>query len=362
VSNAGREMSTPESGGTPGGPGQEARRVCRGGGILPRLALLGVAGGALLACSPRDAVEVEVSETPPPPPFELRETGQGVEVRDSGALVLFYQREPKDHEGQYARNNYVHPLMSLDGDVLTEDFPEDHLHQRGIFWAWHQLWDGEERLGDGWTLEGFVTDVTRVETGVTDGTARLESEVEWRSPHFRGGAPFIEERTAITVHRVAGDARVIDFEIALRAVAPGIRIGGSEDAKGYGGFSVRVRMPDGLVFTGEGGPVSPEELQVEAGPWVDLSAPYGEDGARSGVTILVHPTSPGYPQPWILRQKASMQNPVFPGREAVSVPADRPLVLRYRLVVHRGTASGEEIQRWQADYAGRSAAPGPGRP
>jgi hypothetical protein len=294
-------------------------------------------------------------------PFEIRESDEGLEVSDGGQVVLFYQRELKDHDGQFPRNNYIHPLMSLDGDVLTEDFPEDHLHQRGIFWAWHQLWDGGERLGDGWTLEDFVTDVSRVETRVADGAARLEAEVEWRSPRFPDGEPFVEERTAIIVHPVADGARAIDFTIALRAVAPGIRIGGSEDAKGYGGFSVRARMPDGLVFTGESGPVTPEELQVEAGPWVDLSAPYGAEGEVSGMTILVHPSSPGFPQPWILRQKASMQNPVFPGREAIEVPSDRPVVLRYRLVVHRGKASSGDFEGWQADYAAREVA-SPARP
>jgi hypothetical protein len=130
------------------------------------------------------------------------ETDQGVELRDGGRLVLFYQRKPKALEGRYARNNYIHPLMSLDGDVLTEDFPEDHPHQRGVFWAWHQLSAGEERLGDGWTLEDFVTDVTRIEKSVTDEAARIEATVRWRSPRFRGGEPFIEEDTAITVHPV----------------------------------------------------------------------------------------------------------------------------------------------------------------
>jgi hypothetical protein len=299
------------------------------------------------AAAARSTLEVRGSEEG----LEVRKSEEGVEVWDGGQAVLFYQRAPKDHEGQFPRNNYIHPLMSLDGDVLTEDFPEDHRHQRGIFWAWHQLWDGGERLGDGWILEDFTTHVDRVETQVTPAAARLEAEVQWRSPRFRRGESFLEERTAITVHPVADGARPIDFEIALRAVVPGIRIGGSEDPKGYGGFSVRVRMPDGLTFAGEGGPVTPEELQVEAGPWVDVSAPYGKDGARSGVAILVHPSSPGFPQPWILRQKGSMQNPVFPGREAVDVPADRALVLRYRLVVHRGVASTADIQGWQMAYA-----------
>ena len=321
--------------------------------LLPLIAA-GVVSGP--GCSPPEASDVEVGDHAEGDhgarsTFEIRESEEGLEVRDGGQVVLHYQRTLKDLDGRYARSNYVHPLMSLDGDVLTEDFPEDHLHQRGVFWAWHQLWDGDERLGDGWTLEDFTTSVDRVETQVSEAAARLEAEVQWRSPRFREGEPFVEERTAITVHSVADDARAIDFEIALRAVAPGIRIGGSEDPKGYGGFSVRVRMPDSLVFTGEAGAVTPEELQVEAGPWVDLSAPYGKDETKSGVTILVHPSSPGFPQPWILRQKSSMQNPVFPGREAVDVPAERPLVLRYRLVVHRGTASLEAIERWRADYA-----------
>ncbi len=282
----------------------------------------------------------------------IRETLEGVEIRDGARRVLFYQRRPKDREGRYARSDYVHPLMSLDGDVLTEDFPEDHLHQRGVYWAWHQLWAGEQRLGDGWTLEDFATDVAEVETRVTGEAARIDAVVGWHSPRFGSVGPFVEERASITVRRIVDDARAIDFVIALRALAPGIRIGGSEDEKGYGGFSVRVRMPDGLVFTGARGPVSPEELQVRAGPWVDVSAPYGKDGGVSGVTILTHPGNPGYPSPWILRQQGSMQNPVFPGRDAVEVPTERPLVLRYRLVVHRGGAHAAAIEGWQAEYAG----------
>jgi len=304
------------------------------------LMVLVAAAGCLRAQDP-------ASEGEEGPRLEIHTTGEGVEVRDGGDLVLFYQRAPKDHEGEYARSNYVHPLMSLDGDVLTEDFPADHLHQRGIFWAWHQLWNGEQRLGDGWILEDFAADVEQVETSLTDDSARLEARVAWRSPWFRGGESFVEERTAITVHPVVEVARAIDFEIALRATAPGIRIGGSEDPKGYGGFSVRARMPEGLVFTAAAGPVSPEELQVKAGPWVDLSGPYGADGAVSGISILTHPTSPGFPQPWILRQTNSMQNPVFPGRGAVALPVDTPVVLRYRLIVHRGQVTVDQVSRWQ---------------
>jgi hypothetical protein len=282
--------------------------------------------------------------------FLVRETAEGIEVRDDGRLVLFYQRAPNVLDKEHSRNNYIHPLMSLDGDVLTEDLPEDHPHHRGIFWAWHQLWAGEERVGDSWILEDFVADVQQAETHIEDKEVRIDLDVRWRSQRFRGGDAFVEEQTAITIHSVVHSARVIDFEIALRALAPGVRIGGSEDAKGYGGFTTRLRMPDGLIFTGAGGTITPQELQVEAGSWVDLSASYGPDRDLSGIAILTHPSNPGAPPPWLLRQKGSMQNPVFPGRETTELSADRPLVLRYRLVVHRGRLEPAEIQGWQAAY------------
>ena len=73
------------------------------------------------------------------------------------------------------------------------------------------------------------------------------------------------------------DIRKIDFEITLKALVNGLQIGGSADQKGYGGFCVRMKLPDSLVFTSENGPVTPRELQVKAGPWMDFSGKFGAD-------------------------------------------------------------------------------------
>ena len=65
---------------------------------------------------------------------------QGYWFTDGDTKVLFYQAERKAlPDGGAARSNYFHPLYDLDGQVLTEDFPKDHIHHRGIFWAWHQV-------------------------------------------------------------------------------------------------------------------------------------------------------------------------------------------------------------------------------
>ncbi len=271
---------------------------------------------------------------------------------ENGHPVFFYQRTLKSLTGEYICNNYIHPLYSLDGDTLTEEFPVDHPYHRGIFWAWHQHYIGEQSIGDGWIMKDISYDVVDVQTKADKTSALIRLNVLWKSPVFQNGEPYLEERTNITIHNLQQDVRKIDFEIVLLPLVPGVYIGGSEDKKGYGGFCCRIKMPDGLIFTAKNGQVIPQELQLEAGPWMDFSAPYGNQGQVSGITILCHPGTPNYPAPWILRQKTSMQNIVFPGEKKVELSLKRPTILRYRLIIHRGNAGSVDISKWQAEYAG----------
>ena len=73
-----------------------------------------------------------------------------VSFHEGGDSIMVFQVADKSLNGSHKRSNYIHPLYSLDGQILTEDFPADHLHHRGIFWAWHQLYTGDKRIGDGW--------------------------------------------------------------------------------------------------------------------------------------------------------------------------------------------------------------------
>lgn len=269
--------------------------------------------------------------------------------------VMFYQRTTRSQDGKHPRANYVHPLQDLDGQTLTEDFPADHPHHRGIFWAWHQVWVGKRRAGDAWSCQRFQWDVGPLSwTLRADGSAELKANVVWRSPDIRDPKgqlePIAREAVRIRAYPQAGGARAIDWRIELRAIAKEVRIGGSENVKGYGGFSTRVRLPDDLQFRGRMGLVTPEGTAVVAGPWIDLSGTFSPPVGRSGMTILCHPRNPQFPQPWILRRKGSMQNPVFPGRHAVALSRKRPMILRYRTVLHRGSVSPEQADRWQRDY------------
>jgi hypothetical protein len=249
-------------------------------------------------------------------PIEIEETDWGFRVSEGGKEVMSYQREHKSLSGKFMRANYIHPLYGLDGELLTEDFPADHRHHRGIFWAWHQVWLADRRLGDAWAAKDFFWDVYDAEVIDIDSDSRaLQLNVWWKSPRWSDTEgrqkAFVKETTTIRIHKAQDDIRKIDFEIKLLALEDDIHIGGSEDAKGYGGFTTRIVLPDGLRFTGTNGAVEPKTLSVEAGPWLDFSGDFNQDGSISGLAILCHSSSPGYPQRWILRRKGSAQNPVY---------------------------------------------------
>jgi len=283
-------------------------------------------------------------------PFLIKNSEQGIELLENGKPVFYYQRTPKSLTGEYICSNYIHPLYSLNGDTLTEEFPVDHPYHRGVFWTWHQLFADNVSLGDGWINDGISQDVIAAKTEKRSDRALISLDVIWKSSIFQNGKPFMHEHTVIIVHKLKSDLRKIDFEITLQSLTGGLQIGGSADKKGYGGFCVRLKCPENLVFTSEKGRVTPQELQSEAGPWMDFSAGFSTGSAVSGLTILSHPGNPDFPEPWILRQKGSMQNVVFPGQNKITIPVDKPIVLRYRIIIHNGNAESLDIPDLQSEY------------
>jgi len=288
-----------------------------------------------------------------PPAWQAVRTAEGVWVQEGDTKVLFYQRRPRSEDGKYTRANYVHPLLDLDGEPLTEDFPADHRHHRGVFWAWHQVTIGGKAVGDPWALKDCGWDIRDVQAESSDNAMSLRTTVHWLSPLWRDASgamkPFVLEQAVIRVHRAEKDRRLVDFEVGLTALQPETRIGGAAPMPGYGGFSPRLRLPKDVRFLGPTGEVEPLPGPVAPSPWIDVVGTFTNDRI-SGVAMLTHPTTPGFPQPWILRRRGSMQNPVYPGANPVALPVDRPTVLRYRLVIHRGAMQPEQFDRWQREY------------
>jgi hypothetical protein len=280
--------------------------------------------------------------------FTYEKSDEGILVKEDDENVLFYQAKTKSKDGKYSRADYVHPLYGLDGFVLTEDFPKDHLHHRGIFWAWHQVIIGDLQIGDAWECKDFEWDVVEFDVEDDgDAFAGLETKTYWQSPLWLDGEgkmkPFVEEKANIRIYPKTKNYRIIDFEIALLALEPDLKIAGSNDEKGYGGFSVRMLMPEDITFISENGPVNPTTNQLSAGPWINVSGTLTSGGGKAGIVMICNSANPVYPDPWILRASGSMQNPAYPGRQPVGIAQSEPTVLKYRLIIYKGEISKDQI-------------------
>jgi hypothetical protein len=287
--------------------------------------------------------------------FTFEKNEEGAWIKEDGEKVLFYQAQTRSQDGMFGRADYVHPLFNVNGHILSEDFPKDHLHHRGIFWAWHQVWIGDKKMGDAWECRDFIWDVQQFDQGQSDlNSMTLNAHMLWKSPFWKDDQgelkAFVKAKTAITVYSKMENYRVIDFEISLLALEPNLKIGGSEDKKGYSGFSVRMKMPDDLKFTSSHGKVEPQTLQIDAGSWMDISGSLNNAGQKEGIVIICNPGNPMYPEKWILRKSGSMQNPVYPGREPVAVSMETPIVLKYRLVTYVGDLQKQSLLKFVKDY------------
>ncbi len=266
--------------------------------------------------------------------FKFVEDVSKLSLYENDALVFEYKKISNLDSAKYVRNNYIHPLMSVSGDTLTEDFPEDHPHHRGIFWAWHQIYIDTIRVSDGWVYKNFKSELASLKTIVTKDSAVIKTNLKWSSPIYKKGKPYLEETATITTYKLNNNTRKINFSIVLKALVNGVKIAGADNEKGYGGFSLRIKMPKGFQFISEQGKIEPVKFQVNAGSWMKFIIPFSK---KRGVSLLVKENAniPNYPQPWILRQKGSMQNIVYPGKNLIDISISQPLRLSYSLFISK---------------------------
>jgi hypothetical protein len=280
-------------------------------------------------------------------------------VLDAGKKVLTYVYGDTLAPGvdpRYSRSSYIHPLYSLDGQVLTEDFPRDHPHHHGLFWAWPVVEVRGARTSNWEPAEPSLRPrfVKWIEREVTAAGARLVVENTWK---LGGTEDVAEETVTIFVHGATLHGRAIDIEIILRPVGGPITLRGTPaDNKGYGGLCFRGLAAEGgdinvlksAAMTTDAGPLAEDSVGTPF-RWADVST------ADLGVAVFVHPGHPGYPVPWLVRNSyAGVINPCWPGLQGAVLAPGVPISLRYRIYVHRGdAASGRVKEAYEAYISGR---------
>jgi hypothetical protein len=247
------------------------------------------------------------------------------------------------------RSTYIHPLYGLDGEVLTDDFPADHYHHRGLFWAWpHVRTDGREY--DLWTIIGVHQRFERwLAREVNGPTALMAVENGW----FVGDKKILQERVWILTHSADDQARCIDLEFFWIPGPSAVTLAGAQ-GKSYGGLTIRYAPRSDEVITTPLGTGS-ADLEMTPLPWADYSGRWEGTTRPSGAALFIHPEHPDFPPTWLTRHYGALCVG-WPGVEARTFAADQVIHCRYRVWVHRGMSTQEALATAYGAYQAEAKA------
>ncbi len=246
---------------------------------------------------------------------------------------------------KHARSCYIHPLFSLDGQVLTDNFPEDHLHHHGVFWTWPVV---KTRGQDTQTWHTVTPSLRQhfvrwLKRKVEKSAAMLIVENVWK---LDGNEVVAKETVSLHVHPTNDVGRAIDLELKIQAIGGPLELHGAPDQnKGYGGLSLRgAPMFKDSALTTDRGPLKEDSTNVPF-RWADLST------EQLGVSIFVSPDHPGFPTTWLIRNSyAGFLNASWPGLRTIVLQPEKPVTLSYRLYIHRGDVTAGRVRQAYEQY------------
>lgn len=259
--------------------------------------------------------------------------GGRVELREQDKPVLVYNYGPQLRPGapeNRRRCCYVFPLYTPAGVSPLDDFPSDHWHHRGIFWAW-PIVETEGGSYDLW-METTAKHVAEGEPEVSASSAQAQLKAHnlWRA----GGRDIVREQVQLIVYPAQGNSRELDFQLRFEARHGPVTLRGSaEKGKSYGGFNVRFAPRENQLIRADGITLHQDE-DLNPRRWAELEAVY--QGKRALLRVTPAADNPGAPHQWTLRAYGFI-GAAFPGRTAqvdgYTLKPGAPLTLRFRVRV-----------------------------
>jgi hypothetical protein len=268
----------------------------------------------------------------PQPAFTWKDLGDGrLELREHGQPALIYNYGPQykaPAPEDRRRCCYIFPVYTPAGVSMLDDFPQDHWHHRGLFWAWPQV----ETAGKKYDLWMNMTvrdkSVAPPRTTATPSEARLDADGVWQAD----GKDIVRESVSLRVLPSQAAVRELEIELNWAALADPVTLRGSaESGKSYGGFSARFGPRDNTVIRTDGEILQKDE-DLTPRRWAELAGTY--NGRRAVLRITPDPRDPAAPYQWCLRAYGFV-GASFPGKTAAvdhyTLLPGKPLTLRFRV-------------------------------
>ena len=323
---------------------------------------LGSAHGTLLWLMPsgpagrrRFAVEPEARPLPPRMRAQRDPAGGQVQISEAGEPVLRYNYQtnfpgemlasvkPDDRKYARPRSDYIHPLYGPQGEELTKDWPVDHPHHRGIYWAWPEV-DYHGQRGDLHALQRVFARPTG-NCALRDGPvcALVEAENLWR---WEDQEPIVLERTLIRAWRAGTTGRFLDLEFHFTALKDDVVLA-RRGTDHYGGLNLRLAAVRNQEITFHTDPPGTALRRA----WAELSGVF-PGGGQASLAVLQAPTNPEYPGDWVQYPEINWFQPTFPAAGTRYVlKQGQPLVLKFRLWICPGKAGETKLADGWAAYA-----------
>ncbi len=288
-----------------------------------------------------------------------------ITLRLAGKTAFTYRTEKTDLptnrtdlKNIFKRGGYLHPVLSPSGKQITDDYPADHKHHHGIWFAWtHTEFEGRTpdfwNMGDGKGTVEFVSLDKTWSGPVHAGFSSQHRQVDLSAPKPKTA---LNETWNVRLYAVGKDTKkpyfVFDVEVTdvcatnLPLKLPTYRYGGI-GVRGNGAWNGKTNLnflnSEGVTDRSKG------DKNETSGRWAHLGGLV--DGALTGLAILGHPDNVRAPQPQRIHPTEPFIN--FAPQQAgdVEITPGRPLTLRYRFVVADGAPDKVELDRLWNDYA-----------
>ncbi len=288
----------------------------------------------------------------------LRETEGKLSLLNDAVEILTYHtassRPPAGIAAHYARSGHIHPLQTPSGKTVTAEFPADHAHQHGVFFAWVQtqfaghevdFWNQGKRIGNVRHRRVIESRSGPVYAGITAELEHLD---------LTAGEKVVLIETCRVMAMKVEDTYLVDIESTQTAAT-------EEPLKiqkyHYGGFGWRgpsewLQPKDMSEATGCEFLTSEGHDRVRGNHtrprWVSVTSQVSGDLCT--VAIFGHSANLRHPQPVRLHP----DKPYFCFAPCVlgefEITRDQPLTSRYRIITHDGPARPEMYKRLVRDW------------
>lgn len=289
-----------------------------------------------------------------PARLQMRIDGGGLEVFCGERRILRYNASfvqlPQGVGERFLRSGYIHPVLAPSGALVTDDFPPDHRHHKGVWLAWTKtVFEGRHpdfwNLGDGTGTVRFAGFEGLANGPVYVGFAARHEHIDLSSPDRKSA---LIERWDVRVWDVGETFWLWELEsrqtcaTASPLVLPEYRYGGI-GLRGSREWTVeRCRF-----LTSEG--KTRKDGHGTRARWCDISGLVGK--AWAGVLVMGHPANFRFPEPMRIHPDIPFFN--FAPSQAGDwvIEPGREYVFRYRFCVHDGELEPAEAERLWRDFA-----------